>query len=100
MHGFKWYLSFYPNGKNKKQKGEIQLFINLKSLPGDILGISFYFQLLVKETNTSFINYGHFKNNCLSKSWIFSRIKTSQLQCLNKLTCTVRMKIIDKILSA
>ena len=95
IYGYEWSLSFYGSGKNEKEKYESKLYVNLKLLPNNINGISFYFEIYINETNSSFNNYAHFRNDYLMRSWETTRIKISQLQNLNKLTFTLKLKIVD-----
>eukprot|EP01083_Nonionella_stella_P057459 150831_1 len=93
--GFDWFLSFYACGKTEKEKYESKLYINLNELPQGIDGISFYYEMYIKETKSSFNNYAHFRTDYLARSWETTRIKITDIQKLNKITFTLKLRVVD-----
>ena len=92
---FKWKLCFYPNGKNRRTKGESILYLHLLKLPKNVSGISIYFELFVKETGTQWSYCTHLRENKLCEGWETCRIKFKDIQNTKKLTFTAIISLID-----
>ena len=96
MNKMEWYFMLYPNGENvDDDSGELRLKINLKEMPKDVKGVTFHFELFIKETGTRYSNFSHFIGDYLTKGWKGCYLKIQEIQDLKQITFQIKLSIMD-----
>eukprot|EP01084_Bolivina_argentea_P285973 490505_1 len=90
---FDCYLELHPNGCNDRTKGQIMLFICIKSMPTSISSLLSNFKLLLKETNTVVVKRAMFRQHRPHSNWVRGTLHSDKIKHLNELTFEVVMDI-------
>eukprot|EP01084_Bolivina_argentea_P152472 265978_1 len=92
MHGFKWYLQFYRNCKNKQFVG---LYIFLHSLPPIISKIVMERKFHLLETNTVVPHTDTFVKGTKIWGWGTSSLQTNLIENIARFTIKTEMTLTD-----
>lgn len=95
----KWFLRLFPNGTKRKYEGRVSLFLQLCSLPLYVKKLKVKLILTCKETNTQYSDIKYFSNLREFGGWTGGILTTNELKKYNKLTFTVNIFVIEKVMN-
>eukprot|EP01084_Bolivina_argentea_P035243 65390_1 len=91
-HGFKWYIHFYPNFKNKEY---VQIFVRLLLLPPIASKIIVQRNCQVLETNTNYSRTDEFDKDTMNWGWFPTTLKRKAIQNITKFTIVSDITLLD-----
>eukprot|EP01084_Bolivina_argentea_P067915 123619_1 len=97
MHGFKWFLCFYPN-INVKNKECVQIFLYLHSLPPGASSkviVKRKCQLLETNTNHSSRTPLEFDKDHMNFGWRYGVLKSKAIQNITRFTIVIVITLWD-----
>eukprot|EP01083_Nonionella_stella_P110755 324324_1 len=95
MHGFKWYLEFYPNGHMDYRLSYVKCILRLVGFPPRVSKVFVYCRSFLKETDTKFSSFNCLHSSGCTVRWPRDTLETEAIATLDTLSFCVEITLID-----